>query len=420
MALDAHPLFLVLLGVTWLGVALALRRPEGRMVTFPQVVLLLGVVAFALPLGLPAVDVVEESGATLYLTELGVILSLMGVGLKIDRPVGPGGWANAWRLLAIGMPLTVLGIAALGVLVLDLPLALAVLLGAVLAPTDPVLASDVQVGEPLDDPGEEGHEDEAEDELRFTLTSEAGLNDALAFPVTWLAVRLLADDGGFDPFTWLAVDVVYRIAAGLVVGLLGGKLLGTWLLRLPSDSERDRTLTGVGALAATLLLYGVAELLAGYGFLAVVVGALAIRHVERTDRIHRSLHVMAEQAEQLLLAGILLLLGGALADGLWRLVDLRVLLFVAGAILVVRPLAGRLALVRARRLDAYDRWLAAFFGIRGIGSAFYLAWAVEEVEVPQADLLWAVVLATVVTSVLVHGASTAPLLARRDPRQVEA
>ena len=105
----------------------------------------------------------------------------MGAGLKLDRPVSWRGWESSWRLLGIAMPLTIAGIAFLGWTILGLGIGAALLLGAVLAPTDPVLASDIQVGPP---------QSGKEDEVRFALTSEAGLNDGAAFPFVYLAIAI--------------------------------------------------------------------------------------------------------------------------------------------------------------------------------------------------------------------------------------
>jgi NhaP-type Na+/H+ or K+/H+ antiporter len=154
------------------------------------------------------------------------------------------------------MPLSILGCALLGWWLLGLGIGAALLLGAVLAPTDPVLAGEVQVGEP-DDP------DEPEDEARFSLTSEAGLNDALAFPFVYAAIAISMV--GADPSGWLAdwllVDVAWRLTVGTLVGLAAGWLLSRLFFR--SRLERARLADqaeGFVALAATLLAYGFAEL----------------------------------------------------------------------------------------------------------------------------------------------------------------
>jgi sodium/hydrogen antiporter len=137
------------------------------------------------------VNPLENRYLTERLTEFAVIIALMGAGLKLDRPVSWRGWETSWRLVGIAMPLTIAGITLLGWTVLGLGVASALLLGAALSPTDPVLASDIQVGPPHSD---------YEDEVRFALTSEAGLNDGAAFPFVHLAVALAVSHASGVPF----------------------------------------------------------------------------------------------------------------------------------------------------------------------------------------------------------------------------
>ncbi|WP_345385985.1 cation:proton antiporter [Nonomuraea salmonea] len=160
------------------------RRP----VSLPLVYLVAGVLLFALPIGLPEPDPITHRTALEHITELCVVISLMGAGLAINRRTGPRGWSTTWRLLGLAMPITVVMVAAAAVALPGWPLAAALLLGAVLAPTDPVLASDVSVGEPVD-------AENADDEVRFALTSEAGLNDGLAFPIVYAAIAVAVSTG---------------------------------------------------------------------------------------------------------------------------------------------------------------------------------------------------------------------------------
>ena len=426
--LEAYDLTLVVLGLGVLGLASLLHRFEDYPFSFPIVALALGYAAFALPLGLTPPNPVDHGVIALHLTEIGVIISLMGVGLKIDRLPRWRTWSATWRLLLICMPLTIAGVALLGWWMLGLAPAAAVLLGAALAPTDPVLASDVQVGEPekeipedsnpagRDEDSQEDDPEEKEDELRFTLTSEAGLNDSLAYPFTYVALLMLAE--GTAPSNWLGqwllVDVAYKIVVGVGAGVALGWLLSFVLLRLPVGSDRQRMKAGVGALASTLILYGVTELVGGYGFLATFVGALTIRHHEHAHEAHTSLHAFAEQSEQLVMTAILIALGGAIAGGLLAPLTWEAALVGVLLVFVVRPAAGLIGLVGEERLSGLDRSIASFFGIRGIGCLFYLAYAVEEASFPQEELLWAVCGFTVVLSVIVHGMASAPVMRYRD------
>ncbi len=212
----------------------------------------------------------ENRYITERMTEFVVIVALMGAGLKLDRPVGWRSWMITWRLIGIAMPLTIAGIALLGWELLGLGLASALLLGAALAPTDPVLASDVQVGPPQS--GEE-------DDVRFALTSEAGLNDGLSFPFVYLAIAISLSHVTGEPWLrqWLLVDVVWKLAAGIGVGWLVGKVMGYLTFRLPKRAQLSRSGDGFVALGITCLGYGLTELANGYGFVGVFVAALTLR-----------------------------------------------------------------------------------------------------------------------------------------------
>src|SRR5690349_13756644 len=381
--------------------------------SMPMVFLGAGMAAFALIPSLPNPNPVEHSDFVLHLAEICVIISLMGAGLALDRPVNRSGWATTWRLLGIAMPLCIVGLTLLGMWFLGLGLGAALLVAASLAPTDPVLASEVQVGEPADD--EEGTDQE--DEVRFGLTSEAGLNDGLAFPFVYLAIAISV--AGSSPSAWFpewfGLDVLWRLAAGLLLGFLTGKMLArlffsarTESLRLSNHSE------GFVALAATFLAYGVTEMVEGYGFIAVFVCAVTIRAAERTHGYHRVLHSYVEQLERLMTVVILVLLGGAIARGLLVPIGWPELLVALAFLLLVRPLAGWLGLLGGKT-GPRERIALSFFGIRGIGSLYYLSYALGKGRfADQAEWLWAFVGLVVALSIVIHGATTSPLMNRLD------
>ncbi|WP_166256462.1 cation:proton antiporter [Marinobacter salicampi] len=415
---SSYNLMVVVIGLGVLALASLLHRFKDYPFSFPMVALALGYIAFALPLGLSPPDPLVHKAAAVHLTEIGVIISLMGVGLKIDRMPNWRTWSSTWRLLAICMPLTIAGVAFTGWWALGLTPAAALLLGAALAPTDPVLASDVQVGEPEDSAAEDIDPAKKEDELRFTLTSEAGLNDSLAFPFTYLALLMLAEGAAPSDWLtqWLLVDVVYKIALGIGAGVALGWLISLVLLRLPIETEQQRMKAGVGALAATLLLYGITEVFGGYGFLAVFIGAMTIKHREKTHQAHKSLHTFAEQSEQLLMLGIMIALGAAIAGGLFDALTWKAALLGALLIFVIRPLAGMVGMLGTPWLSFRDRLIASFFGIRGIGCLFYLAYGLKEGQFLQAELLWATCAFAVVLSVVVHGVLASPVMQARERR----
>lgn len=386
---------LVLL-VAWLPMVL-----KELPLSLPIVCVALGFLVFRFT-GLEAPDPLTYPKATERLTELVVIVALMGAGLKLDRRIGWRSWTITWRLLAITMPISILLIAAVGWGIDGLSLPAAVLLGAALAPTDPVLASDVQVGPPKS--GEE-------DEIRFSLTSEAGLNDGLAFPFTLLAIGLALHGGGLGTWTleWLAVAVLWKLASAVGMGWLIGRALALLTFRVPNRARLSRTGDGFVSLGITLIAYGATELIHGYGFLAVFIAAVALRNAERDHRYHQTLHDFIEQAERLLMMLLLVLFGGALADGLLDPLTLRSTVAALLILMVVRPVAGLIGLL-GTTLPIGERLTVGFFGIRGIGSVYYLAYALNAAEFEVPNHLWALLGLVVLLSILIHGTTVTPVM----------
>ncbi|MCJ2089771.1 cation:proton antiporter [Methylobacterium sp. E-005] len=350
-----------------------------------------------------------------HATEAVVVISLMGAGLKIDRLIGWKRWATTWRMLGLAMPLTIATLAALASTLLGLGAASSLLLGASLAPTDPVLASDVQVGHPT-----EGREDE----MRFALTSEAGLNDGLAFPFVNLAIALAAS-GSADLSLghWLAVDVLWKVSVGAVLGALVGRALGWLTFHLPNVSKLSRTGDGFVALGVTCLAYGIVQAVDGYGFVGIFAAALALRASNHGHHYHRKMHDYAEELERLLMMVLLVGFGFALAGGgLLTGLTWPAAVFVALALLVVRPLCGWVGLTGSG-LPGDERAVIAFFGIRGLGTVYYLAYALGHAPFEAPDLLWSTVGLAVLVSIVLHGVTVTPVLRfldRRSGRDTES
>jgi NhaP-type Na+/H+ or K+/H+ antiporter len=405
-------------------VAVVLPELLGRWaVSTPMVLMGLGMALGLTPAadGLP-LDPVADRAVVEHVTELTMLVALMGVGLAIDRPLLPWRrrswqtWTATWRLLVVAMPLSIAGTALLGWWAGIAP-ATALLLGAALAPTDPVLASDVQVAGPQTG----DHEVEETDEVRFTLTSEAGFNDGLAFPFVYAAI--LAGTAG--PLSgwwleWAGVYVVGKVLVGTVVGVAGGWLLSRLAFRSRSralrTAERGESLLAVAALVAA---YGVGEVAGGYGFLSVFTCAMAFRSAERSHDYHAAMHQVVERLERLLTLVVLLGLGTAVSRGVLGALDWRGVAVGLGLLLVVRPLTGRVALVGRRRsgdevgrMTSRERWAVAFFGVRGVGSLYYAAYATGQASFPDTDWLWSCVAFTVLGSVVVHGVLATPVMAR--------
>ncbi|MFJ8047432.1 cation:proton antiporter [Streptomyces luteogriseus] len=405
----------VCLGLGALGAAVLPRVVSRRPLSLPMVFLAAGILIELLPVGVPAVDPVRDRLWVEHTTEVCVIVSLMGAGLAIDRPFGWRRWSGTWRLLGITMPLTVAVVALLAWGLLDWPPAAALLLGAVLAPTDPVLAGEVRVGEPL------GTEHD-EDEVRFSLTSEAGLNDGLAFPFVYAALALAAAAGtGWSADwigSWALTDLLGRCAVGLAVGGGVGWLLGWMFFRVRASALRlSEHMEGFVALGATFVSYGIAEVLHGYGFVSVFVTACVIRAAERSHGYHKVLHEFTEQIERLLTAVLLFLLGGYLVAGALSALTLTGAVLGVLVLLVVRPLTGWLAQARTA-VGKKERAVVALFGIRGIGSLFYLSYALGQDSFAGLEReFWAVVALTVVISVVLHGAMATPAIGYLDRRR---
>ncbi|GAA3103725.1 cation:proton antiporter [Streptosporangium carneum] len=384
------------------------RLVRRRPFSLPLACLVGGFALYLLPLDLPVPDPVARRSLVEHATEVCVLISLMGAGLAINRPFGRRRWASTWRLLGLTLPLTVVAVALAAHTLLGWPVAAAVLLGAVLAPTDPVLASDVQVGEPVDS-------ERDDDEVRFGLTSEAGLNDGLAFPLVYAAIAMALVPGVGWAGEWVVTDLLYRCGAGVLCGLLAGKVLGRLFFRAHrSDLRLAEHRDGFVALATTFLAYGLTELVHGYGFIAVFVTACTIRAAERAHGYNGVLHGFIEQIERLFTAWLILLLGGFVATGglsalTWRGAAVALLL-----LLVIRPLVGWAAGLGGHA-GPRERGATAFFGIRGIGSLFYLAYALGKADfgVPEAEL-WAVVAFTVLASLILHGVTATPVMAWLD------
>jgi NhaP-type Na+/H+ or K+/H+ antiporter len=326
----------------------------------------------------------------------------MGTGLKIDEPFSLKTWIVPLRLVTITMLLSIAAVAWTTWYFLNLSPAAAILLGAVLAPTDPVLASDVQVGPPLD--GEK-------DNTRFTLTAEAGMNDGAAFPFTWLAVALAAAEGSTSDtlLHWAWMDIVYRIAAGVLVGFLMGKLLAYLVIYLPEKKNFIVIRDGFVGVAATLLVYGLTELIHGYGFIAVFVTAITLRNSELHHKYHKKLHSFTDQIEKILVAIVLILLGGAVVSGILNSLTIPWIIFGLVFLFIIRPLTALVSMINIP-YHSQEKLAISFFGIRGMGSFFYLAFAISKVLFVNAAELWSVVSFIVLASIFIHGISATTVI----------
>ncbi len=363
-------------------------------ISYSILYVLLGVFLYAI-FGrlLPLPNPISKNEFTVRITELVVIISLMGTGLKIDQPFSFKDWKVPFRLVSVTMILSIIIVTISAMFGFGFDLASAVLLGAVLAPTDPVLASDVQVGPPLE---------EAKDNVKFSLTAEAGMNDGTAFPFTWLAIILVAGTGADKLQNWLWFDLFYRVIAGVVVGYLLGRLLAYLVFRIPEKKKYIKTRDGFVAIAATLLVYGLTEMIHGYGFIAVFVTAITLRNYEIHHKYHRQLHSFTDQIERILIALILILFGGSLVSGILSNLSWQMVVFAILFVLAIRPLTSLVSMI-GTKLHLKEKMAISFFGIKGMGSFFYLSFALNEAFFQFKQELWSVVAFVVLLSIIIHG-----------------
>ncbi len=390
--------------VAWLPMVLT-RLP----LSLPIVCIALGAAVFSLPQVTISPLPLDHPEIAERFTEFVVIIALMGAGLKLDRIFDWRRWSVTWRLLGVTMPL---GIAAITLLLgwgQGLPWAIALLLAASLAPTDPVLAADVQVGPPKT--GEE-------DEVRFGLTSEAGLNDGLAFPFVHLAIALAAVTAAGENWLvdWFTYRVLWEVGAGIAAGWLIGRAFGWLTFHVPASTKLAKTGDGLIALSATLVSYGLTEIMHCYGFLAVFVTALTFRASHRDHDFHLEMHEITEQIERIAMMLLLLLFGGALVRGLLAPVTWTDVGVAAAILLVIRPVTGLVGLL-GFGASRSEKLTLAFFGIRGVGSFYYLAYGLNRMEVGAAEQLWGLVGLIVLMSVLLHGLTVTPIMRALDRQQ---
>ncbi|MBO1754090.1 sodium:proton antiporter [Allobranchiibius sp. CTAmp26] len=434
------PVVYLIVGVALLLGVLLPAFTTGRAISAPVILVAAGALVGLLPFpaGL-SLDPVNHPAVTEHLTEITILMALTGVGLALDRPLTHlrstwRRWGTTWRLLLIAMPLAIAGTALLGWWLLGLIPAAAVLLGSVLAPTDPVLAAEVQVEGPTTLSGSDPDDGEGfaeadideKDEVRFALTSEAGLNDGAAFPFVYASIFLLTmGSAGHWWVRWIGWEVVGKTVVGIAAGWAVGRLLSLVAFRIRESVQISRIGDPLLIVAAPLIAYGVGELVHGWGFLSVFVSAITLRSCDRSNQYHDAMHGVIERLERLFTLVVLLLLGASLTNGLLTSLTWQGAAVAFMLIFVIRPVTAWIALWHPRGEDFDDesvlgpreRLVTAFFGVRGVGSIYYLAYATGHHAFPEAEDLWSIVAFTIVLSVVVHGVSASPIIGRLERRR---
>jgi NhaP-type Na+/H+ or K+/H+ antiporter len=401
-----YTLALLAAGITIVTATTAMsRRKDWAFSASVLYVGLGGVIAIALAvLGVPPLDPEHDHTLVERLTELALVVAVFSAGLTIERHVSRRSWISIALLLVVVMPLTILAIAAFGVWAMGLSSGGALLLGAVLAPTDPVLAGDV---------GLSGVGGEVYGEPRLSLHTEAGFNDGLASP--FVAFGLYAADPGGTGWigSWLTADLLYATGASLLIGALAGAGAAAALTRsrtrgiIPSDVE------GFATLGIVLVIYAVDEAIGGYGLLAVFAAGFTFRRYEFDHEIHRPVHHAAEVAGHTLELLVLLLLGTMLTTGGLGTPGLAGWLLVPLLLVVIRPVL--VAATAGREfLDRRSVLFLGFFGVRGVAALFYaavVAGAGVLSPAEQRTVIWTTIVC-VVASIVVHGVTAQPLTRR--------
>jgi len=429
----------------WVGavgvllLTMALSSAWIRRMPISTAALYLGIGCLIGPWGLNLLqlEIGSNTPAIRHVTELAVVLSLFVGGLRLRLPLMHSKWGPAYRLASTAMILTIAGIALIGWSLFALQPATALLLGAMLAPTDPVLAGEVTVSHSQD-----------QDRLRFALSGEAGLNDGLAFPFVYLALALAATP--LQPHwiaSWALVQIAWAIPAGLSIGYLLGRAIGMAAIALRARTRDTAAPTDFLALALMALAYAMAQSVGALGFLAVFAAGIGLRGSERRtveETPHPSMqnapaerHPPAETlvaqgtvaneelGQPAVAAGVLVAEVFTFGDIAERMLEVLLVLVgvslasylsVSGVVLglivliVIRPISVYLSMLgsQASRLQ---RALIGWFGIRGIGSLFYLAFAAEQLSGSARDrTLDALVISTIAVSIVVHGLTAQPLM----------
>ena len=390
------------------------RSPITTAIIYLAVGLLVGPSAF----NLFHFNPLRESALLEALTEVAVLISLFSAGVKMPAPFSFARWRTPILLATVSMTITVAMVTAFAVYVLGLPLGAGVLLGAILAPTDPVLATDVQIRHPGD-----------RDQLRFTLTCEAGMNDGSAFPFVMLGLGLLGlHEIGELGMRWVLVDVLWATAAGVAIGAVAGIALAHLGSKLRRSPEPHRLLDDFLGLGLIGVVYGATVMVNAWGFLAVFFAAVALRQTELKlaratlaaidvppaspdteplATVSEGSLIFKEHLERLSELVLVLLVGGMLflTSWTWESVGLAMFIF-----LIARPisvLVGLLGSGTAWRIRSMTAW----FGVRGIGSLYYLMFAIQHgLPHPLALRLIELTLIVITLSILAHGISVKPLM----------
>ena len=398
--MDTYILSLLIIGLLLLGVTLGSGWIKRLPLSYALIYLVVGILLGSY--GLNLVEIRPDTQFLERLTEFVVIVSVFGCGLKINRPLKLWAWQSTIRLIGLLMPISIFALAAIAHYVLGMGWGAAVLLGAILAPTDPVLASEVQLDHVED-----------KDELRFALTSEGGLNDSLAFPFVYFGIHAFKDSNWNNWFlSWVGIDLVWAIVSGIVMGIIVAKAV-IWIDRfLQKRRSADNLMEDFVALSIILLTYSLTEVVNGYGFLAVFVAGLVVQRSYFTQQDKRMAQLeFTEQIEKLLEVTAIVILGTLLLLEPMLKYAGESLLIAGLLFLIIRPFGVWLSMIGGDTPKT-TRSLMGWFGIKGLGSIYYLTYALGKgVSGGVAEQISWITYTVVVLSIILHGISAYPLMA---------
>ncbi|WP_404787773.1 cation:proton antiporter [Altericista sp. CCNU0014] len=396
--MDTYIISFLIVGLLLLFVTLGSGWISGLPFSYALIYLIVGVLLG--PYGIHVVNVRPQAEVIERFAEFTVLISLFSCGLKMSRPLQFRAWNSTIRLIGLLMPICILALAIVGRVFLGLPWGAAILLSAILAPTDPVLASEIQLSDAED-----------HDELRFGLTSEGGLNDALAFPFVYFGIYLIEDPQWQNWFRqWVLVDIFWAIAAGIVMGILVAQLVTLIHRKLRRLKSANALMEDFIALSMVMITYALTEMVNGYGFVAVFVAGMVVQRNQVTPETYHSQLDFSEQIEKLMEVGIILVLGSSLRVEPMIRFSGEIFLVAVLLIFVIRPVGTWVSTVGSS-LQPTRRWLYGWLGIRGLGSIYYLSYAFGKGlsgEVGE-EVGW-VVYFTVAISIVLHGISATPLM----------
>lgn len=406
-----HLSVLAALGISVLLMSWLPSLSKRIRISYPVILLLIGFFLYYMGIPIDWPDPFWPDSYTLFISEVIVVVSLMGAGLKIPTDKGWKFWKIPLRLILLAMPLTMAAAYFLGTEYLGLTIPSALLLAAVLAPTDPVLAAEVQLADPENQEGDPP-------ETEFSLTAEAGINDGFAFPFTFLAV-LLIQAGSWEKFdltNWVLDKFFLKIILGILFGFLMAKFI-IWFHKWLGEKFSIKTDDGLLAFAMAIAVYAGTELLHGYGFLAVFVASVVLKKSsDLKEEYKEKMHSFVDEIERLILVFWIILFGGSIMNGVLTIASWEGVIFALIMIFLVRPLAGMLSLM-GNKVDLKEKLAISFFGIRGIGSLFYLSWAFVMIgDYEEKAMLYSIVAVMMLSSILIHGI-TAPFVFQKKRKE---